>query len=427
MTFKRLLTGCTIIVCVCLVGGHAMADVFSINPQSTYLRKSSYDTGPDPIAIKLSDLSFAATPGTMLKLECVGDYSPYGGAANDTRNVMLGVFSGSDVLLAPSLLDRVQDAIDAGTDVTTVPAYFSNQPTDVAQDFRIAGAEFSGIVIEVPSGATHLFVSPDDSHFVDNTDQDGDYGIEITLANIPPSALAMILVDGEDAGDSVELPCDHEDGTLVTLDGSASLDLDGDSLEYEWSFAEDSGIALVDSTAAVTDATFPVGVHSVTLTVYDLDESSERKGTLDTASVTVIVFDDTPPLVMVSTDLIALWPANNQMTPVMICVEASDACSDPSSLDITCFLTSNQPDDSDGTGELVGDADGSDGYSLPVPIELTHLGDGLFAAIVDLRAERDGEDPAGRIYSINVSVVDAQGNSGTASTTVVVPHDRRQK
>lgn len=248
--------------------------------------------------------------------------------------------------------------------------------------------------------------------------------------NFPPVADATILVDGGNAGGSVELPCvDLPDGhgAVVTLDATASFDPDGDAIEGEWAVAEDSGIQIENPASLLTDATFPVGVHEVTLTVYDLDELGERKGSLDVTSVSVVVYDDTPPLVMVTTDLAALWPANNKMVPVMIVLEASDACSNPESLDVACDITSSQPDDSDGTGELTGDVDGQDGFVEAVPVELISLGNGQYVAIVELRAERDGENPSGRIYSINVTALDAEGNSSTASTTVVVPHDRRKK
>lgn len=60
-------------------------------------------------------------------------------------------------------------------------------------------------------------------------------------------------------------------------------------------------------------------------------------------------------------------------------------------------------------------------------IVLEHLGDGDFGALVLLRAERDGEDKAGRVYSIHMEALDGEGNTGQVSTTVVVPHDGRSR
>ncbi len=206
-----------------------------------------------------------------------------------------------------------------------------------------------------------------------------------------------------------------------------SSDPNGDELEFEWSVAEDSGIEIEVPTAAITDAIFPLGVHQVTLTVFDLDDQGERKGQLGLASVTIIVTDNDPPVALVTTDLAALWPPNKRMVSVEILVVASDYCVAPEDLLVSCTITSSQPDDSDGSGGHVGDVDGDDGHTAAVEIELLNVGNGEYAAEVDLRAERDGNDKSGRIYSINVQALDLSGNIGHASTTVVVPHNQGKK
>lgn len=248
--------------------------------------------------------------------------------------------------------------------------------------------------------------------------------VAVLPVNDPPVAIASIVVDGVDEGTSVELPCDDHEGVTVTLDGSGSHDRDGDDLEYEWSVAEDSGIVIGDPTDAITDVQFPVGVHEVTLTVFDLDENGNRRGTLDVTAVQVVVIDETPPVALVTADLVALWPANNKLVPVEVTVFASDQCTDPDDLLVFCTITSSQPDDSDGTGKLVGDVDGFDGYSAAVDITLTNHGDGTYSTVVWLRAERDGNDKAGRVYSINATAIDWSGNVGNASSTVIVPHSQ---
>lgn len=43
-----------------------------------------------------------------------------------------------------------------------------------------------------------------------------------------------------------------------------------------------------------------------------------------------------------------------------------------------------------------------------------------------LKAEREGKNKAGRIYTVTYSATDATGNKATASATVTVPHDKRK-
>jgi len=205
----------------------------------------------------------------------------------------------------------------------------------------------------------------------------------------------------------------------VALNGSASFDPDGDPLFYEWSVAAGSGIVLSNVDQALASGVFPVGEHVVTLTVAD------GKGGVATDTVTIKVIDATPPVAKATTNLASLWPPNNKMVPVTIFVQAADECTTPAQLFVSCSVSSNQPDNTSGDASLVGDVNGQDGYTAPVPVALTNLGGGLYAATINLRAERIGGIKAGRTYSINVQAIDLYGNVGYASTTVVVPHDKR--
>ena len=116
-----------------------------------------------------------------------------------------------------------------------------------------------------------------------------------------------------------------------------------------------------------------------------------------------------------------------KLVPVTILLAASDLCTDPNDLEILCAVSSNQADDTGGNGQWTGDVDGHDGYSAPVDVTLQNTGPGLYTATLNLRAERDPNVMTGRTYSITVSVMDASGNIGQASTTVVVPHNGKKK
>jgi uncharacterized repeat protein (TIGR01451 family) len=72
------------------------------------------------------------------------------------------VFSNSDTLLAPNALARVPGAIDAGPDFISAPTAFGNEPTDISQDFILS------TTVQIPVGATHLFLGVVDSYYQDN-------------------------------------------------------------------------------------------------------------------------------------------------------------------------------------------------------------------------------------------------------------------
>ncbi len=91
---------------------------------------------------------------------------------------------------------------------------------------------------------------------------------------IPPNVAPVA-----DAGPDQVVTASSASGASVTLDGSASSDLDGDPLTYDWTgpFGAASGVS--------PTVTLPVGTHVVTLTVGDGQE---------TATDTVLVTVQTP-------------------------------------------------------------------------------------------------------------------------------------
>jgi hypothetical protein len=151
------------------------ADV-SLNPKATYLHVCS-DAALGTPAILLADVGVA--PGETILIEVFGDFD--NGPGGDTFVSTCAVFSASAILLDGTLLNRVPDAIAAGVPVTTANTFNCNEPTDIPEDFRVAGSvPNTSVVVQIPAGATHLFACACDHLFQDNVDPDGDYLIRIT-------------------------------------------------------------------------------------------------------------------------------------------------------------------------------------------------------------------------------------------------------
>jgi hypothetical protein len=253
--------------------------------------------------------------------------------------------------------------------------------------------------------------------FVDAYGDHSSCGFTISEVNRPPIAdcgQAMITVEAT-----------SEDGAYVQLDGSLSSDPDDDPLFYTWAVS-DASVILDDPSSATPGGTFHIAEAMATLTVVD------ERGGFDTCDAIVIVQDSTPPSVLCTTDLAALWPPKHKMQTVTLIFEATDAVSDPTSLQVTATVRSDEPDDAEGLGDgaTTGDVNGQDGFTAPVDVtgmlifDPTYGTNGAWIATIDLRAERGG-DGNGRNYTIDFEAVDSQGNTGQCSTCVVVPHDRR--
>ena len=164
---------------------------FSIDSRATFLRTSEDPLALNSVPIELSSLGISG--GDLIRLEQLGDVSYWSNPIRDYLTNMIGVFSASDVLLPAYLQNRVQDAIDSGEDVFTLPTSQGggSLPTNIAQDFLI-----SDITIRVPTSATYLFVAAPDIYYSDNADPDRDFGVRISSVSQsvpePTSALGLL-------------------------------------------------------------------------------------------------------------------------------------------------------------------------------------------------------------------------------------------
>lgn len=241
--------------------------------------------------------------------------------------------------------------------------------------------------------------------------------------NISEPVMQTVTVTNEapiaDAGPDQVFECDGSGAMMVTLDGTASYDPDGDEISFLW---EAPGITFDDPESATPTATFPDGSTTVTLMVKDhCDE-------MHSTDVLIIIHDTTAPQIQANcVDKKILWPPNHKMTPVVLDILVSDLCTAPEDLLLSCRVSSSEADDAEGDGKFVGDTDFADGFTEEVPVELSYNAEtGRWEGMMNLRAERSGNGD-GRKYTIRCFAMDESGNITEANCCVAVPHSLGKK
>jgi hypothetical protein len=186
--------------------GSSGATTIFIDPTRTFLMTAGdpWDGGepvPGSISLRLADYGIA--PGDSVLLEQLGDY--YNGAEGyhgneaslDTLTAMIGIFSSTDELLAPNLLNRLPGALDAGQYIVTMNTLYggvgnAGVPTDIPYDFGIGFNIFL-----IPTGAAYLFVAVHDVYYSDNSDPDLDFAVRLTrITPVPEPASGILLALG---------------------------------------------------------------------------------------------------------------------------------------------------------------------------------------------------------------------------------------
>ena len=162
----------------------AQTSTHPLDPRATFLRTNN-DLPQPPLVLDLQALG--AAPRSWLQLETTGAFR-YIAGGQDTHRSLVGVFSSSTQLLATSVQQRVPGAIAAGGAFSGGATYYGSLPMDIPQDFFISRNTWaSGVFVEVPPAATHLFLGVFDSWYQDNVDPNGDYAVIVTL--VPPLPL----------------------------------------------------------------------------------------------------------------------------------------------------------------------------------------------------------------------------------------------
>ena len=145
----------------------------------------------------------------------------------------------------------------------------------------------------------------------------------------------------------------------------------------------------------VSGSTFPLGTTSVACSATD------AAGNTGSATFTVTVRDTKAPVVAISANPNSLlWSPNKTMTPVTVSGKVTDG-----SLTTAVFSVVDEY-----------------GYVKPAGT-VTVAADGSYSFVIKLEAWRQGTDANGRLYTITVTATDALGNKGSATVTVLVPHN----
>jgi hypothetical protein len=186
------------------------------------------------------------------------------------------------------------------------------------------------------------------------------------------------------AGPNQTVLCQGHGLAVALLQGTA-VDPDCDVLDLEWSSA--NGRFGATATAAVI---LPVGPHPLTFTATDWAGHSVQ----DRVKVTVV---DRPTVKVTVTPNVL--PPDGSLVRVTADVTATDTCDDDGPLTIKLqSITANEPLSADG---VQGDDTGTDDRAFRLRAERTSIG--------------------GRVYTIEYTATDAQGNTGSGSATAIVP------
>lgn len=147
-------------------GPYVAVGTFDIDPKGTYLRTNE-DSANGPTVIDLDSLDVAAGDSLFIRILGEADLDPasaQNGEPGSPSFVAMGVFSSSETVLSSDLLNRIPGAINVPGDIVTGSTAVGDLPTDIPEDVILNRGQFV-----VPTGATTLFISPNDRFFSDNS------------------------------------------------------------------------------------------------------------------------------------------------------------------------------------------------------------------------------------------------------------------
>jgi hypothetical protein len=226
--------------------------------------------------------------------------------------------------------------------------------------------------------------------------------LDVFILNVPDSTSAFTTPDLSDTTPPETIITSGISGFTgssdVTIDYTGTDDVSpAGSLEFSYSVDGGSWSEwTTDMFASITGLSDWPHIFEVKAR----DAAGNEDPTPAMASFTV---DTTPPVLTLNQpNPSVLWPPNGRMEIVVF--SGSTVDTDGSGLDTVTYTMV------DGYGEF-----GSSGAITPAS-------SGDFSFTLSLEAERDGNNPDDRIYTVTVTVIDMVGNTNVKTVTVRVPH-----
>lgn len=223
------------------------------------------------------------------------------------------------------------------------------------------------------------------------------FGVTGVLAqNTPPNVVCQ--------DQSITVTCAPISGAPVTLSANVS-DLQGDAVTLIWK-VNDVYMQTNDLAAGSTSTPVPVtfngvfaeGTHEVRAVASDGSLLAECRTTVS------VTMDGAPAVTNLTATPSVLWPPNKKMRPIRLNIQATNDCGAITSRVVS--VTSSEP--------VRGTSMFDQGPDWII---------GRGGRTLQLRAERAGNNRAGRTYTITVEVKDAGGNVVNRTVNVTVPHD----
>ena len=135
--------------------------------------------------------------------------------------------------------------------------------------------------------------------------------------------------------------------------------------------------------------------------------STDLAGNTEAIKTLVVMIDKSAPTVSLSANPSAIKPPNGKMVPVTLSLDGADAVSGLASVSYTV------------TDEY--------GATLSIPTRNLSGNSASWTETLLVEARREGSDRDGRLYTVTATLTDVAGNTSTATATIVVSHDQRDR